>query len=116
MLWCTCASGVIIGSVLPADSPILRVVESFVSSDKLQHFLAYAILALLPTLHEPRRVLAKFLLFTVVMGLILEFGQVLSPGRSFDLYDMLADGVGIVVGAAVGFLLRPIMLTSTVRY
>ena len=39
----------------------------------------------------------------------LEFGQLYSPGRSFELGDMAADAVGVIAGAFLGLLvgLRP---------
>jgi VanZ family protein len=49
---------------------------------------------------------ALLLLIAVAMGILLEFGQLYSPGRSFDTHDMLADVVGIITGAATGLLLR----------
>ncbi len=97
---------VIGGSLLPGNSAPMRAIDSLGVSDKLEHCAAYAALAFLPCLHERRGTVVLLLLFAAALGILLEFGQLLSPGRSFDVYDMLADGAGIIGGAAVGLVLR----------
>lgn len=53
----------------------------------------------------------RFLLLLVVFvwGVLMEIGQRYVPGRSFEYADMLANGVGIILGvgvfAAVGMVL-----------
>lgn len=106
LLWCICAGAVIVGSLLPAESAILKAVDYFLSNDRLQHFCAYGVLAFLPAIHERPRILIGLLLLTAAMGVLLEFGQVYSPGRSFDVRDMAADGFGIAAGALLGLPLR----------
>lgn len=72
--------------------------------DKLQHFAAYGALMLwfaqLYVLRASRRVLAALL---IVMGVGLEFGQLLVEGRQFSVVDMAAN----VTGTAIGWLLAP---------
>jgi VanZ family protein len=106
---------VIIGSLLPGNSAPMLAIESLGLSDKFEHCVAYAVLAFLPCLHERRRPLIMLLLLTAAAGILLEFGQLLSPGRSFDLYDMLADGVGIVIGGAAALPVR-LRLRALVRH
>jgi hypothetical protein len=106
LLWCICAGGVIVGSLLPGDSAVLKAVDYFLSNDRLQHFCAYGVLAFLPAIHERPRILIGLLLLTAAMGVLLEFGQVYSPGRSFDVLDMAADGLGIAAGGLMGLPLR----------
>ena len=97
---------VIIGSLLPADSQVMRAVNRLPVSDKLQHLAAYAALAFLPTLYERSAKLRMILGLTLVLGIVLEFGQIYSPGRTCDMYDMLADGVGVLTGFVVGLRVR----------
>src|SRR3979490_1234534 len=109
MIWGGCVLAVIIGSLLPGNSIPIQALERLHINDKVQHALAYAVLALLPVLHEQRRnSVALLLLIAVAMGVLLEFGQLYSPGRSFDTHGMLADVAGIIIGAGAGLLLRPL--------
>jgi VanZ family protein len=113
LVWGGCVLAVIIGSLLPGNSIPIQALERLHINDKVQHALAYAVLALLPVLHEQRRnSVALLLLIAVAMGILLEFGQLYSPGRSFDTHDMLADVAGIIIGATTGLLLRSLMVRS----
>ncbi len=69
--------------------------------DKVQHALAYAFLIwwwmqALEGLHPGRLVVALAL-----FGIAIELLQALTPYRSFELADMVANGVGIGVGLLV---------------
>ena len=113
LVWAGCALAIIIGSLLPGNSIPIQTLGRLHINDKVQHALAYAVLALLPVLHEQRRnSVALLLLIAVAMGILLEFGQLYSPGRSFDTHDMLADVAGIIIGATTGLLLRSLMVRS----
>lgn len=105
-LWVACLLAVMIGSLLPADSEPMVAIDSLGVSDKLEHFGAYGVLAFLPCIHERRRRAILLMTFAAAMGVSLEFGQLFSPDRTFDIYDMLADGIGILVGAVVGLPIR----------
>jgi VanZ family protein len=66
------------------------------------HFLAYAIIAVLPAIHE-RPVFSIFAgVAAVALGVALEYGQLYSPGRSFEVADMAADALGVSLGLLVG--------------
>jgi VanZ family protein len=106
LLWGACLITVIVGSLLPGDSAPMVAIDSLGVSDKLQHCGAYAVLAFLPCIYERRRVAVMLLVLAAAMGVLLEFGQLFSPGRSFDVYDMLADGIGIILGAAAALPVR----------
>jgi VanZ family protein len=93
---------VVIGSLLPGESAPMAALESLRINDKAQHVLAYTALALLPALHERRRALAFIAPGLVALGILLEFGQLFSPGRSFELGDMAADAVGVIAGSLIG--------------
>jgi VanZ family protein len=105
-LWVAAILIVVVGSLLPAGSGPMRLLEHFHINDKIQHFAAYAALAFLPALHERRHFLAWAALGLVALGILLEFGQLLSVGRFFEVGDMAADAVGVCLGMAFGLPLR----------
>lgn len=73
--------------------------------DKLQHLAAYAALtAWFIQLYGPGRRLdvAAWLL---ALGIAIEFLQWLTPYRSFDAQDILADALGVALGCALGALM-----------
>jgi len=105
-LWAAAFLAVIAGSLLPADSLPIRALSHFGVGDKLQHFAAYAVLAFLPALHERWPALAAVLAAVVGTGVLLEFAQNYSPGRSFEIGDMVADTVGALCGLVLGLPLR----------
>jgi VanZ family protein len=80
--------------------------------DKVIHALVYAVLGGLCfaavrqtwTLTKGRMVAAATLC-AVLYGLADEFHQLFVPGRSADLYDALADGIGGLLGASVAAIL-----------
>lgn len=84
----------------------MRTISALHVNDKVQHGLAYTFLAWLPVLHERHRRAAVLLVLMAALGVLLEFGQLYSPGRSFDTHDMIADFAGIVIGAVIGLYLR----------
>ena len=94
---------VLVTTVQPGAAP--EQIETEIS-DKIEHFGAYALLAFLPAIHERmQRVLAAALCIAA-LGVGLEFGQRYAPGRSFEIADMIAEGLGIGFGLAVGIPLR----------
>jgi VanZ family protein len=85
----------------------MQAIAALHINDKVLHVTAYVLLAFLPSLHERQRRLAFIALGLVALGVLLEFGQLLSPGRSFEIADMAADAAGVVAGASVGLWARP---------
>jgi VanZ family protein len=92
------------GRAMP-DVPGLRY-------DKLLHALVYSVLgglfflalrqaSSLPT----RRIVVAAALFALAYGLTDEFHQLFVSGRSADLYDAMADGIGGLLGASLATLL-----------
>ena len=74
--------------------------------DKIYHFLAYLILAgLWITYYKPTKKKQTLLLIFIVLlvfGILLESVQhQLNPNRTFDLNDMLANCIGILVGTLI---------------
>jgi VanZ family protein len=106
LLWYAAILTVIVGSLLPGDSLPMRELDQLHASDKVLHCGAYATLAFLPVLTEKRRRLFLVLLGLVSLGILLEFAQLLSVERTFEIGDMVADTAGICAGVALGLPLR----------
>jgi len=106
ILWSLSAIAVIVGSLLPAQSAAMESLAKLAINDKVEHFLGYVVLGMLPSLHRRGWSLSAFLIGTLALGILLEFGQMYSPGRSFDLWDMAADAVGTAAGLCIGLLFR----------
>jgi VanZ family protein len=84
----------------------MRTLGQLDISDKVLHFAAYAILAFLPALHERWPAVRAALLGVITLGVLLEFLQRLSPGRSFEIADMVADACGLLCGLLLALPLR----------
>ncbi len=73
-------------------------------NDKIEHAATYALLMLWwgQLGYRPLRVG----LALIVMGIAIEFAQALTPYRSFDAHDMLANALGVSVASLM--LLSPL--------
>ena len=99
-----------IGSLLPAASPVMVAIGRLHIWDKLQHFGAYLALSVLPVIgfrDRRRGILAGLSMF--VLGVLLEGGQHFSPGRSVELGDVIANGIGVSCGALLGLPFRTLI-------
>jgi VanZ family protein len=105
-VWMVVMLAVSVGSLLPSDSAPIQVLNSLGFNDKLLHFLAYALIAVVPILHETWLFTSLASIGTVALGGALELGQTYCPGRSCDLADFAADGLGVSFGLLVGWYLR----------
>ena len=95
---------VVVGSLLPAASPLMVAVGRLHISDKVLHFSAYVALSLLPVVgcrDRRRGLIAGLSMF--ILGLLLEDGQHFSPGRAVEFGDVIANGAGV----SCGVLLAP---------
>ena len=104
VLWVVLICCVVVGSLLPAASPVMVAVGRLHISDKVLHFCAYVALSLLPVIGFPDRrrgIVAGVSMF--VLGVLLEGGQHFSPGRAVELGDVIANGAGV----SCGVLLAP---------
>jgi len=81
--------------------------------DKVGHVVAYAALMLwFAQIYSPsqRRLLLAVAL--AALGIALEFAQLLTDTRTFEIADMLADGAGVAIGwlaappRTINFLIR----------
>jgi VanZ family protein len=101
---------VITGSLLPASSPVIRAVGRLPVNQKVLHFCSYTWLAVLAFLTIKRRSLAiTAALSMILLGIALEFGQKLVPGRAFEVRDMFINGFGVLTGIAISILSRRVV-------
>jgi VanZ family protein len=105
-LWVAGMGLVVVGSLLPANSAAIRSLSLLGLSDRVEHFAGYAALAFLPMLHERRGFVAWAAAGLVLLGVGLEFGQLESPGRSFEAGDITADALGVCAGLAAASIFR----------
>jgi VanZ like family len=104
LLWAVLICCVVIGSLLPAASPLMVAIGRLHINDKAQHFCAYLALSLLPVIgfrDRRRGITAAFSMF--LLGILMEAGQHFSPGRAVELGDVIANGAGV----SCGVLLAP---------
>ena len=79
-------------------------------SDKVRHFLAYAVLSGLAvfSIRYPRRLVHRAIVVIVsasAYGVMMEFAQRF-VGRNFDVRDMVANAAGAIAGGILGAFLR----------
>ena len=107
----------IIGVIILADQnaipPFIRALYDFPNGDKLGHFILFGLLNFILTStflsrfeHNPKRVILS-------VGLILaaaigaeEFSQQFFSARTFDLIDLTASYVGLIVGGWAAWKFR----------
>ena len=95
-VWAVLICCVVVGSLLPAASPVMVAVGRLHINDKVQHFGAYFALAFLPVIgfrDRRRGLMAGISMF--LLGVLMEAGQHFSPGRAVELGDVVANGVGV---------------------
>ena len=101
---------VVIGSLLPAASPVMVAIGRLQIWDKMQHFGAYLALSFLPVIgfrDRRRGLMAGLSMF--LLGALMEAGQHFSPGRAVELGDVLANGAGVSCGALLGLPIRTLI-------
>ena len=106
-LWIAAILAVVIGSLLPSSSGPIQALDLLQINDKVIHFSAYLVLAILPMASfdsRPKAVWAALLM--IALGVALEGGQHFSPGRQMDLGDAVANTLGVFSGMAAGLALR----------
>ena len=104
VLWPVLICCVVIGSLLPAASPVMVAIGRLHVSDEVMHFCAYLALSSLPVIgFRDRRKGVAVGLSMFVLGILLEASQLFLPGRTVVLGDVIANGVGV----SCGVLLAP---------
>lgn len=90
---------VVVVSLIP---PILIPQVDFDWIDKLFHFTAYLVLMLWFVQINPRDRYGFIMRLFIKMGLALEVAQGLTGYRMFDVWDMVANVLGVVAGWGLG--------------
>ena len=99
--------GVTVGSLLPGTSPVVAKLGRLPVSDKVIHFGAYLLLALLPVIgFRDRRQGIAAGLFMFLLGALLEALQQLAPGRDVETGDLIANASGVACGTMLGLPIR----------
>lgn len=99
VVWFSSIAAVVIGSLTPG----VELPVGFWNADKLVHLFSYLWLALLPTLIVKSK--NRILILSgglILLGCILEIGQMYVPGRMFSSADMGANAAGVFIGFPLG--------------
>jgi VanZ family protein len=105
-LWLGLLVMVTAGELLPGSSTPMMALTNIGIGDRVMHFTAYGVLAVIPPLGLPVRTAVMCLGITQVTGVALEFAQAYVPGRSSDPYDVLANTAGVLSGVMVAAVIR----------
>jgi hypothetical protein len=109
-LWALLICCVVLGSLAPGSSSLMVAIGRLHIWDKLLHFGAYLALSFLPVIgfrDRRRGLMAGLSMF--LLGVLMEAGQHFSPGRSVELGDVAANGVGVGCGVLLGLQVRWLM-------
>jgi VanZ family protein len=69
--------------------------------DRIEHFIAYfALAAAGATGFHGRRAAFIVVVSLIGFGILMEIGQMFSPGREPSILDVIANGLGAICGAA----------------
>lgn len=100
--WWVMIALVIVGSLLPA----LLLPDLPAGSDKIEHLLGYAILsASAVQLFATRRALLFAAIGLVLLGVGIEVAQdALTTTREMDVWDAMANTLGVIAGMATAML------------
>lgn len=106
-LWSTSITVIWVGSICFVSYyslvPRVEFPVDFWEADKFYHLIAYAWLAVLPTIGFSKKKLAvTAALSMIVLGILLEIGQRYVPGRTFSVADMAANTLGVFLGIFIG--------------
>jgi VanZ family protein len=94
------------GELLPGSSAPVRLLSDLALGDKVIHFCAYAVLALLPAVGLRFSMAVVCVVVTELVGVALEFAQTVVSGRSCDIHDIVANTGGVIAGIGLAMILR----------
>lgn len=108
--WLTIATTVIIliAVLLPGSS--LPDVSSF-GMDKIIHFTLFFAWAIAVRYDFSNAKKIPVFVLGILFSFITEILQLFAEDRSYDLYDMLADSLGLAMGLIVSHLVIPLITT-----
>lgn len=94
---------IVIGSLVPSPTQL-----DIVRYDKANHLIAYTVLmGWFTQLISERNMQIVYMLGFFAMGVSLEFLQAQTSYRSFELADMMANGVGVFIGWVISVTMMP---------
>jgi hypothetical protein len=88
ILWIVLLASVMWGELLPSDSAPIVLLSATDMGDKLLHYIAYAVLVLMPAVVFGRRGVVFSAVGTELLGIVLELLQQLVPGRTCEPADV----------------------------
>lgn len=108
IIWAVSAGVVIFCSLVPrVEFPV-----DFWQADKFYHLIAYCWLSILPLVgYSERKIALKASLSMIILGILLEIGQLYVPGRTFSVADISMNTLGVILGIFGGDYLRRYLLT-----
>ena len=112
---CVLVCALIVISIVTPQPYIAGLLLGIAVCIKPQLALGFCFLAL--ALNQGRKLIAACTtglvlsgaLAMILLGVALEFGQKLVPGRGFEVRDMFINGFGVLTGIAIGILGRRIV-------
>ncbi|HEY7885990.1 MAG TPA: VanZ family protein [Cellvibrionaceae bacterium] len=75
-------------------------------NDLLMHFVGYVVAGVSIGIACPQKPVWQLGLFLLIYSIAIEIIQHFLPPRTFDLYDIAANGAGILAGLIVFMLLK----------
>jgi VanZ family protein len=104
--WWAWLAFITIGSLVPAGL-VDAVLPAQIVWDKLRHALGYAVLGWIPMAVRPwLRHARLYLALAIAWGFVIELLQTLTPTRSFELADVVANTLGVAAGACLALAFR----------
>ena len=97
-----------------AIPPFVRALYDFPNGDKLGHFILFGLLSLILTLtflrtlpnRDPKRVALSVSLILALAIAAEEYSQQYFSARTFDMVDLTASYLGLVIGALLAWKFR----------
>ncbi|MFH2045200.1 MAG: VanZ family protein [Pseudomonadota bacterium] len=95
VVWISSIGIVIYFSLIPnVEFPV-----DFWQVDKLYHFFSYSWLSVLPMIAYSNRKFALTASFSMILlGVLIEIGQLYVPGRTFSVADIVMNTIGVFFG------------------
>lgn len=78
--------------------------------DKAMHFIAYCGLAGVCRFASNKHPNWHLFLGVIAFSFAIELLQQLIPNRSFEWYDLLANGLGALLGTLVAYYMKPLII------
>jgi len=102
ILWIGTLVPVVAGELLSGNSTPMVFLAKMHASDKLLHLSAYAVVATIPALLMTTNMMLVCVSISEGVGIALECAQHYVPGRSADVYDVVANTAGVLCGVVIG--------------